>query len=129
MLSSGQSNGGISEPPLDTPFPAYYGLQMLTRLGHSGDQMLSASSSQPLVAVHAVKQQDGQLAILLINKNPSVNYNVSFSLPGYHPASTATIYTYGKSSNTLQETQDPAFGNTLSEDIPPYSLVTVVLTS
>jgi len=128
VLSSGQSNDGISEPSLDTPFPSYYGLQMLTKLGHGGDQMLSASSSQPLLTVHAVKQQNGRLAILLINKDPSTNYNVSFSLPGYHHASTAAIYSYGKSGNGIQQTQDPAFGNTLSEDIPPYSLVTIVLT-
>jgi hypothetical protein len=90
--------------------------------------MLSTSSSQRLLTVHAVKQQDGRLAILLINKDPVSNYNVSFSLPGYHHASTASIYSYGKSGNGIQQTQDPAFGNTLSEDIPPYSLVTIVLT-
>jgi hypothetical protein len=129
VLSSGQSSDGISEPPLDTPFPSYYGLQMLSKLGHSGDQMLSATSSQPLLAVHAVKQQGGRLAILFINKDPSANYNVSFSLPGYHPASAATIYSYGKSGSSIQQTQDPAFGSTLSEDIPPYSLVTIVLNS
>jgi hypothetical protein len=127
ILSSGQSSAGISEPPAETPFPAYYGLQMLTRLGSSGDQMLQASSSQPLLAVHAVKQQNGRLAILLINKDPSTNYNVSFSLPGYQIASAASLYTYGKSSPAPQTTQDPAFGSTLSEDIPPYSLVAIVL--
>jgi len=128
VLSVGQSSGGISEPPAETPFPAYYGLQMLTKLGVSGDQMLRASSSEPLLAVHAVKQQNGRLAVLLINKNPSENYNVSFSLAGYTPASTASLYSYGKSSPALQEVSDPAFGTTLSENIPPYSLVAVVLT-
>ena len=127
ILSSGESAAGQSEPPVETPFPAYYGLQMLTKLGGSGDQMLQTTSSQPLLAVHAVKQQDGRLAILLINKDPSTNYNVSFSLPGYLSVSTASLYSYGKSSTALQEIQDPAFGHTLSENIPPYSLVTVVL--
>jgi Glycosyl hydrolase family 79, N-terminal domain len=128
ILSSGQSANGISEPPLNTPFPTYYGLQMLTKLGGAGDHMLQASSSQPLLAVHAVKRQDGRLAILLINKDPSANYKVSFSLAGYSSISSAVLYSYGKSSNAIQETSDPAFGNTLSEDIPPYSLVTLVLT-
>ncbi len=127
VLSVGQSADGISEPPAETPFPTYYGLQMLRLLGASGDEMLRASSSQPLLAVHAVKQRNGQLAILLINKDPSVNYNVAFSLPGYTPASTASLSFYGKSSAALQEVSDPAFGATRSEDIPPYSLVVVVL--
>lgn len=127
VLSVGQSSGGINEPPAETPFPAYYGLQMLTKLGVSGDQMLRTSSSQPLLAVHAVKQKNGRIAALLINRSASVNYNVSFSLAGYTSASTASLYFYGKSSPSLQETSDPAFGSTLSEDIPPYSLLTVVL--
>lgn len=127
VLSSGESKGGVNEPPLETPFPAYYGLQMLSRLGEPGDQMLRATSNQRLLAVHAVRQRNGNLAILLINTDPSTNYSVSFSLPGYRPAS-ATLYSYGKSSPAISETQDPAFSKTLSEDIPPYALVTLVLT-
>ena len=55
ILSNGTSAGGQTEPPAETPFPPYYGLQMLTYLGKSGDQLVSTSSSQSLVAVHAVK--------------------------------------------------------------------------
>jgi len=31
------SSGASCEPPLDTPFPAYYGTQMITKLGGAGD--------------------------------------------------------------------------------------------
>src|SRR5262249_41198893 len=37
ILSSGQSQNGINEISADAPFPAYYGLQMLTKLGRPGD--------------------------------------------------------------------------------------------
>lgn len=127
VLSSGGSSAGIDEPSANTPLPPYYGLQMLTRLGKAGDQMVSATSSQPLLAVHAVKQKDGRLALLLINKNPTLNYHVAFSFEGYSGHTSATLYTYGKSSSALAQTQDPAFGDTQTEDIPPYSLVTLVL--
>jgi hypothetical protein len=127
VLSSGDASGDSSEPPVDTPFPSYYGLQMLTKLGVAGDQMLQVSSTQSLLAIHAVKQKDGRLAILLINKNPSLNYHVTFSLPGYAAQASATLYSYGKSSVGLAETHDAAFGDTHSEDIPPYTLVALVL--
>src|ERR1043166_4828956 len=119
----------MHEPQQETPFPTYYGLQMLTKLGGPGDQMLQATSNESNLAVHAVRQKNGAVAILLINKDPSKNYTVSFSLKGYSPASSATLYSYGKSSPGLSERQDPAFKETLSEDIPPYSLVTIVLPS
>lgn len=111
---------------METPFPAYYGLQMLNKLAGSGGEMIHVSSNQNLLAVHAVRQNGNRLALLLINKDPSRNFSVTFSLKGYTPASSATIYFYGKSSPTLLETQDPAFKDTLSEDIPPYSLLTIV---
>ncbi len=126
ILSSGESSAGMKEPPMETPFPAYYGLQMLNKLAGSGGEMIHVSSNQNLLAVHAVRQNGNRLALLLINKDPSRNFSVTFSLKGYTPASSATIYFYGKSSPTLLETQDPAFKDTLSEDIPPYSLLTIV---
>lgn len=128
LFSSGGADAGIKEPEQETPFPTYYGLKMLTKLGGPGDQMLRTTSSESMLAVHAVRQKNGNLAILLINKDPSRNYTVSFSLPGYNPGSKATLYTYGKSSPGVSERQDPAFKDTFSEDIPPYSLVTIVLT-
>jgi hypothetical protein len=127
VLSSGGTADNLTEPPANTPLPPYYGLQMLSKLGTAGDEMLEATSSQPLLAVHAVKQKDGQIALLLINKNPTMNYHVSFVLPGASTRLSAALYTYGKSSSAIEETHDPAFGDTYSEDIPPYSMVTLVL--
>ncbi|HEY7420069.1 MAG TPA: cellulose-binding protein [Ktedonobacteraceae bacterium] len=127
VLSSGGSADGLSEPPVDTPLPPYYGLQMLTRLGAVGDEMIQSSSTQPLLAVHAVRQKNGRVALLLINKHPTLNYHVTFSLPGTLAHASATLCSYGKSSTALGQTQDPAFGDTHTEDIPPYSLMTITL--
>ena len=95
------SNATGGEPAADTPFAPYYGLQMLTRLGKPGDQMVSASSSQSLLSVHAVKQAGGKLALLLINKNPSNSVAVSISVSGFTPAAASTVYTYGLSSSAI----------------------------
>ncbi len=128
VLSSGASVGGASEPPANTPFPPYYGLQMLTKLGAPGDTMVAASSDQALVAAHAVRQANGSLALLLINKSPDTTYNVAVSLSGYSPASAATIYAYGMQGGAIATTSSFGIGNAFTQSVPPYSLTTVIMT-
>lgn len=119
LLSSG--TGG--DPAAQTPFPPYYALQMLSHLGQAGDTMVSSSSSQSLVAVHSVKQANGKLAVMLINKDPNNSYTVSLGLNGYSANPTATIYSYEVGSSAITSTT----GSASSVTIPPYSLTTVVL--
>ena len=117
------SSSGICEPATNTPFPAYYGLQMLNNLGKAGDTMVSSSSNQNLIAVHAVKQANGKLAVMLINKDPNSSYTVSLALNGYTAGSSATVYTYGENSSSITS----AAGSSSSVTVAPYSLTTVIL--
>ncbi len=125
LISSGAcaTGGSPCDPPAGTPFPPYYGLQMLSILGTAGDSMVSSSSSQSLIAVHAVKQANGKLAVLLVNKDPNNSYTVSLGINGYSASSTATVYTYGKNSTKITS----ASGSASSVTIAPYSLTTLVL--
>jgi hypothetical protein len=117
------SSGASGDPPAQTPFPPYYALQMLSHLGQAGDTMVSSSSSQSLVKVHAVKQANGNLAVLLDNEDPNNSYTVSLGFNGYTASSTATIYTYGTSGGGITSTT----GSSSSVTIAPYSLTTLVL--
>jgi hypothetical protein len=132
VLSSGgctTTSPQACEPAADTPFPPYYGLQMLNYLGKAGDTMVSSSSNQTLVTAHAVKQANGDLAILLINKDPSNSYTVSFSLNGYSASGGGREYTYGENSSSITSvTIDPVSpGVPPGVTIAPYSLTTLVL--
>jgi len=127
VLSSGDSAGGVSEPPANTPFPPYYGLQMLTKLGTPGDTMVTAASDQALVTAHAVRQANGNLALMLVNKSPDTTYNVNIAISGYSPASAATIYSYGTQGGTISTRSVSGVGNVFAQSIPPYSLTTVVM--
>ena len=84
------ASGGSPEPAAETPFPAYDGLAMLSELGKAGDAFVSATSSQPLLGVHAVRQAGGNLALLLINKDPANSYAASVAVDGYTPAAGAS---------------------------------------
>lgn len=121
------SNGTSGEPSSETPFPSYYGLQMLNKVGKPGDVMVSASSNQSGLTVHAVKQAGGNLALLLINKDAVNSYAASISISGYTPASSATAYTYGKNSSAITSASGSA-GGSFTQTVPPYSLTTIVMT-
>src|SRR5581483_5424550 len=123
------TTSGICEPSADTPFPPYYGLQMLNYLGKAGDTMVSSSSNQTLVTAHAVKQANGSLAILLINKDPGNSYTVSLTLNGYTTTGGGTLYTYGENSSSITSAViDPVTpGVVAGVTLAPYSLTTVVL--
>ena len=124
ILSSGQS----PEPASDTPFPAYYGIQMLSDLGKAGDQFVSVSSSQSLLGVHAVRQAGGNLALLLINKDPVNSDAATVSVSGFAPATSSTDYFYGESSGSGGiSSADSMAGATFTRTVPPYSLTTVVM--
>lgn len=121
MLSSGAS----CEPPLNTPFPPYYGTQMITKLGSPGDRLVQASSSTSLVAAHAVKRANGDVDVMLINKDPNNDTTVSLSYNGFTPSSaTPTVYSYLKNATSIGSTTT---GSAASQTVPAYSIVVVQL--
>jgi hypothetical protein len=130
LLSNGScASSTICEPPAETPFAPYYALQMLTHLGQAGDTMVNASSSNSQLAIHAVKQANGHLAIMIINKDPNTTYDVTLSLNGFTATNTATVYRYGENSSTISTSGQPVSGSTLTVSVAPYSTNTAVLPS
>lgn len=127
VLSSGESSGNASEPPADTPFPPYYGLQMLSHVLQPWGQMVSASSSQSLVAVYAVRQFGNRIAVLLINKDPNNAYQVSLSWNGVNPAPNPTAYFYGENSTSISVSREHGILPDYTQTLPPYSLTTLVV--
>ncbi|NUR31120.1 MAG: alpha-L-arabinofuranosidase, partial [Catenulispora sp.] len=126
LLSSGGCTGTVCEPPVNTPFPAYHAISMLSKAGRPGDQMVRAATNQQMVAAHAVKQANGNLAVMLVNKDPANAYTIDLHYNGYSPSSaTPTVYTYGAEATSITSA---AQGTSASQTLPPYSIETVILT-
>ncbi|MGH3169123.1 MAG: cellulose binding domain-containing protein [Trebonia sp.] len=126
VLSSGQCVNGTCEPALNTPFPSYYALSMLSKFGQSGDTMVAAGTDQQMVSAHAVRNANGDLSVMLINKDPSNSYQVSLHYAGFTPSAQApTVYTYGDEASSITSA---AQGTSASQALPPYSIETMVLT-
>jgi Cellulose binding domain len=115
----------VCEPAADTPFPAYYGLKLLSQFIHPADTLVSATSSQSLVRAYAVKAADGSLRVLLVNDDPSNSYTVGLSYSGFTPGSStpsvATLAPPGTSITTA------ATGSATSQTIAPYSAAMITL--
>lgn len=129
ILSRGLTTpGGAVEPPANTPFPTYFGVKMLGYLGHRAqDAMVKATSSNELVSIHAVRQQDGKVNVLLINKDPSTRYNVTVSLSGASAHGWAGVYRYGMGSTAITGSRKRVHGSSFTVTVEPYSLTTVKL--
>ncbi|SBT41840.1 cellulose binding domain-containing protein [Micromonospora auratinigra] len=127
LLSSGgcTADGTVCEPPLNTPFAPYHGLSMMSLLTRSGGQFVRAGTDQPLVTAHAVRRPDGDLAVLLVNKDPANAYPVSIDYAGFTPSGAApTVHTLTNGASGIATDQS---GNATSRTLPPYSLTTLVL--
>lgn len=127
MLSSAgcTSDGSVCEPAFNTPFAPYYGLSMMSKFAQTGDQFIRAGSDQPLVTAHAVRRANGDLAVLLVNKDPDNAYPVTIDYAGYTPAAAApTVYSLTNGASAISTTTT---GSATSQTLPAYSLTTLVL--
>ncbi|NUP53904.1 MAG: alpha-L-arabinofuranosidase [Catenulispora sp.] len=122
MFSSGGNGSGVTEPPLDTPFASYHGVQMLAKLAAPGDQMVGAASGNALVRVHAVRRADGSLSVLIDNEDPTNSYTANLAYNGFTPAGSPTVYTLANNAGTITSaTQSSASSVTVA----PYTLTVV----
>ncbi|MEU8263925.1 cellulose binding domain-containing protein [Micromonospora sp. NPDC048999] len=127
LLSSGgcTSDGTVCEPPLNTPFAPYHGLSMMNVFARAGDQFIRAGTDQPLVTAHAVRRGNGELAVLLVNKDPNNAYPVTIDYAGFTPSTAApTVYTHTNGATSIATGQN---GTATSRTLPPYSLTTLVV--
>jgi hypothetical protein len=125
LLSSATCLDGGCEPALNTPFAPYYGLKMLSTFARPGDQFVRAGADDPLVGAHAVRRPDGDLAVLLVNKDPDDARTVTLDYAGYTPAAAAPqVFTFTNGATSITSA---ASGSATSRTLPPYSLTTLVL--
>jgi hypothetical protein len=118
-------NGGTCEPPLNTPFAPFHGLSIVNTFARPGDQFIRAGTDQPLVTAHAARRPNGDLAVLLVNKDPDNGYPVAIDYAGFTPGAAAPmVYSYTNGATSLTHAQTGTAG---SQTLPPYSLTVLVL--
>jgi hypothetical protein len=121
IFSNGSNSGGTAEPAVDTPFAPYYAIEMLSKLAAPGDTMVTSSSSQSLLKVHAVRDTSGNLNLLIDNEDPSNSYTVSLTTSGFTSSGTPTVYTLANNATSITS----GSGSATSVTVAPYSLTVV----
>ena len=122
VFSNSTSYGGTAEPAVDTPFAPYYGIEMLTKLAAPGDEMVSSTSSNALVRVHAVRRAGGSLDLLIDNEDPGNSYTVSLGYNGFTPSGSPTVYTLANNGTSITSATQTS---TSSVTAAPYTLTVV----
>lgn len=112
--------------------PAYYGLQMLHAIAHSpGDALLDVSSSGGLVGAHATYRRDGNVGVMLVNKDPKSPATVKVTFKNGSIGATGKRIEYGtaqfNAGAPVSVTPFTATGNELEVTIPPYTITDIVL--
>jgi len=122
IFSNNTSYGGTAEPAVDTPFAPYYGIEMLTKLGAPGDEMVTSTSSNSLVRVHAVRRAGGSLDVLIDNEDPGNSYTVGLTYSGFTPSGSPTVYTLANNGTSVTSATQ---SSTSSVTVAPYTLTVV----
>jgi hypothetical protein len=117
ILSSGHSERGITQPPANTPFPAYFGVEAFSKFAHPGDTFLTAKSDQPNLIAHASLAKNGSISLLLINRDPDHTYEITTE--GL-PRGMAVKWSFGPLDKELKKSE-VTIGSKIS--LPGYSLM------
>ena len=94
-----------SDPPATgpyVPYPSYFAEQLYSKIALAGGEVVSATTNTSGVSVYAVKESNGHLDLLVINKSPSSSLTDQFNITGFQPASSAQVWQYGETQDTAQ---------------------------
>jgi hypothetical protein len=123
------------------PYPTYFAEQLLSKMLVGGKSVVKATSNTGTLAVYAVRETNGHLDLLVINKNATTALTGTFTLTGFSPAAQAVFWQYGKAEDTAQShTSDghaslsnftvtlTVNGSSFSYTFPSYSMTVIDLT-
>jgi hypothetical protein len=110
--------------------PAFRASQVLDQFFDSGDEMIDASSSSSNLKVHAVRQADGTVAVMLINLLTGAGNDaaVSLSIQGAPLDDTGIQWLYGGAGGSAPvQSSISGLGNTFTYNIAPRTLALLLI--
>ncbi|MDQ5979222.1 MAG: alpha-L-arabinofuranosidase [Verrucomicrobiota bacterium] len=119
-------------------YPTYYAFKLLSKFARHGDTVVQATSTSQLLTVFAVSTLAGDTNLLVINKDPAASLTANFTVNGFTPASSASVFSYGKpqddaakpggsGATDLASSTMNISGATFSASFAPYSMTVIAL--
>jgi hypothetical protein len=123
------------------PYPNYFAEQLASKIVQGGGQVVSSSSNYDGLTVYAVKEANGHLEILAVNKNQDAALPEQINLQGFQANGAASVWQYGEVQDNAQRLSTdgsaslanssvtlPVIGNAISFTFPAYSMTVLDLT-
>ena len=105
---------------------AFYGISMIDKLIEPGESFVTASSSNNNVRVDAAVQDDGSVAVMVLNLDLTNTADVTINVDGVSLGSTGTKHTL-TGGTTLSSEAATELGNTFAVNMPTRSIATFVI--
>ncbi len=105
---------------------AFYGISMVDKLVEPGESLVNATTSNNNVRTHAALQDDGSIAVMLLNLDQSQSANVTVNIANIALGSTGTKYLLTGGTN-LTNNSESALGNSFMISLPARSIATYII--
>lgn len=116
------NGGGNAQSSLTTPYPSFYGMQLASKLVTPGATVIKASSDSNGLSVYAVRQTNGTVTLLVINKNApgtaNADVNATIQFAGLFPQGTFTVQRYGVDQDNAQKN-----GQAVDMTLPSFTVL------
>jgi len=94
------ASGDYQNTPLNTAYPTYFAALLMTHWGRGGDQVVTAGSANAAVlSVYAALLANGNLSLLVVNKDITAAHAPQITLNGFTPGGTGTYYSFGENND------------------------------
>jgi alpha-L-arabinofuranosidase len=105
---------------------AFHGVSMVDRLVHPGESLVETGSSNEDVRVHAAVQEDGSVAVMIINLHRTETADVAVDIAGDTLQAGGTRY-FLTDGTDMSEMAIGELGNLFNVSVPARSIVTYVI--
>jgi alpha-L-arabinofuranosidase len=122
-------NGFLNEE--NKPGPVYFATQLVRQMANLNDKIVTASSSNSLLAVHASLRSDGKVGIMFINKDAKNNAAVKVTVTGVKLGTTGARFDFGKNNSATQYAVNKVdaadLGNSFTVNVPSYTITDLLI--
>jgi hypothetical protein len=113
----------VCAPPVNTPYPAYYGYALAAHLASPGAKLVATTGATGPIVAHAAVQRDGSLVVLVENEDPANAHDVALDYPGFRGAPVALTTSYGRGYPAPR----PSAGSAHTVHLAPYTMTELVI--
>lgn len=105
---------------------AFYGISMVDKLVGPGESLVNATTSNNSVRTHAALQDDGSIAVMLLNLHQTETANVAVNISNIDLDVNGTRYLL-TGGTTLSSTALATLGNSFNVSLTPRSISTLII--